>query len=193
MTGTRIHLAIGVCVVAALVVAGVAAGAPAPVKVKGTQTVIDEAKGQYEMQGSLVGKWNVTAFKTNYQGPDGEFVGSGKEMFSGCHDADGNGTCGAGEPTGTLRFSFVYWANFHPKTQALVRGECVHPVTGGTGGFKNVKGIIHMVDRPAGKTVKTTYAGSLLFPGATTASVSSTVTRGLASIESVAGARSCGH
>ena len=42
-----------------------------------------------------------------------------------------------------------------------------------------------MVDRPAGKEVKTTYAGSLLFPGATTASVSSTA--GNRSLASVAG------
>ena len=47
MTGTRIHLAIGACIVGALVVAGVAVGAPAPVKVKGTQTVINEAKGKF--------------------------------------------------------------------------------------------------------------------------------------------------
>jgi len=186
----KVSLAIGPCVVAALVVAGTAASANAPVKVKGTQTVIDEAKGKYEMHGSLVGKWNTTAFKTDYQGTDGEFVGSGKEVFSGCHDADGNGTCDAGEPTGTLRFTFIYWATFNPKTQALVRGECVHPVTGGTGGFRNVKGIVHMVDRPAGKEVKTTYTGSLLFPGATTASVSST--SGSRSLASVAGARTCG-
>ena len=53
MTGTRIHLAIGACIVAALVVAGAAVGAPAPVKVKGTQTVINEAKGKFEMHGSL--------------------------------------------------------------------------------------------------------------------------------------------
>jgi hypothetical protein len=186
----RISLAIGPCVVAALALVGMAASANSPVKIKGTQTVIDEAKGQYEMHGSLVGKWNTTAFKTNYQGTDGEFVGSGKEVFSGCHDADASGTCDAGEPTGTLRFSFIYWATFNPKTQALVRGECVHPVTGGTGGFKNVKGIVHMVDRPAGKEVKTTYSGSLLFPGATTASVSSTA--GSRSLQGVA-ARTCGH
>ena len=186
----RISLAIGPCVVAALALVGMAASANSPVKIKGTQTVIDEAKGQYEMHGSLVGKWNTTAFKTNYQGTDGEFVGSGKEVFSGCHDADASGTCDAGEPTGTLRFSFIYWATFNPKTQVLVRGECVHPVTGGTGGFKNVKGIVHMVDRPAGKEVKTTYSGSLLFPGATTASVSSTV--GSRSLQGVA-ARTCGH
>ena len=187
----KISLAIGPCVVAALVVVAAAAGGTAPVKVRGTQTVIDEAKGKYEMHGSLVGKWNTTAFKIDYQGPDGEFVGSGKELFSGCHDADANGTCDAGEPTGTLSFSFVYWANFNPKTQALVRGECVHPVTGGTKGFRNVKGIIHMVDRPAGKDVRTTYSGSLLFPGATTASVSSTA--GSRSLASVTAARTCGH
>ena len=191
MTAPRIPLALGACVAAALVVAGVAAGAQAPVKIKGTQTVIDEAKGKFEMHGSLVGKWNTTAFKINYQGTDGEFVGSGREIFSGCHDADATGTCDAGEPTGTLRFTFVYWANYNPKTKALVRGECVHPVTGGTGGFKNVKGIIHMVDRPVGKEVKTTYSGSLLFPGATTASVSSTA--GNRALASIAGARTCGH
>ena len=94
-------------------------------------------------------------------------------MFKGCLDADGDGTCAAGDPTGTLRFSFIYWATFDPKTDALVRGDCVHPVTGGTGGFAKAKGVIHMIDTPAGSGVKTTYTGSLLLPGVAPAAVGS--------------------
>lgn len=177
------------CAAASLVVVAVAAATTDPVKLKGTQTVIDEAKGRYAMQGSLIGRWNTTAFKVDYDGPDGEFVGSGKELFTGCQDADKNGACGAGDPTGTLRFSFIYWATFDPKSKTLVRGECVHPVTGGTGGFTKAKGVIHMTDLPSAGGVHTTYTGSLLLAGPSTSSIGPGGGRTLATLSSL---RTCG-
>ena len=154
------------------------AGGPTPVTVKGIQTVVNESQGKYAMQGDLVGKWNTTAFTTHYAGADGQFVGSGKELFSGCRDADRSGACEASEPTGTIRFSFVYWATYDPKTKALVKGQCVHPVLGGTGAFAGVKGVVHMKDTPTPGGVRTTYTGTLLYSGSSTASAG---TRDLAS------------
>ena len=137
------------------------------IKVSGTQTVTDEAAGLYEMQGALVGKWSTTAFTENYKTPS-TFVGSGKEKFVGCLDTDRNGTCDTGEPTGTMGFTFIYWATFDPKSQALVRGACVHPVSGATGGFAGAKGVLFMKDTPAGKDVRTTYTGTLTIPSVRT-------------------------
>jgi hypothetical protein len=160
--------------------ASAADGAAAPITVKGTQTVVNESLGKYTVQGDLLGTWNVTAFTPNYQGPDGQFVGSGKEVFTGCRDADRSGACDAAEPKGSIRFSFVYWATYDPKTEALVKGQCVHPVLGGTGPFAGIKGVIHMKDLPTRKGVRTTYTGTLAYGGSTTPTTSSLVTRELA-------------
>ena len=145
--------------VAAVWASTAAAGAAPPVTVKGTQTVVNESKGKYTVQGDLLGTWNITAFTTHYQGSEGQFVGSGKELFAGCRDVDRSGACDTGEPKGTIRFTFIYWATLDPKTQALVKGQCVHPVLGGTGAFAGVKGIIHMTDSPTPSGVRTTLHG----------------------------------
>jgi hypothetical protein len=173
----------GAAVLAAASLAGSASAATtaaAPITVKGTQTIVNEAKGKFAMQGDLVGTWNMTAFATHYEGPDGQFVGSGKELFSGCRDADRSGGCDAAEPKGTIRFTFVYWAKFDPKSKALVTGQCVHPVLGGTGAFAGVKGVIHMLDRPTASGIKTTYTGTLLYAGSSAASTNSVASRELA-------------
>ncbi len=181
MTITRWVSILAVAALAVVAAAGATAAGPALITVKGTQTVVNESKGIYAMQGDLVGSWRMTAFTTNFQGSDGQFVGSGKELFSGCRDADRNGACDNGEPKGTIRFSFVYWATFDPKTKALVRGQCVHPVLGGTGAFAGAKGVIHMTDRPtASGAVRTTYTGTLVYDAASTASASAPTTRALA-------------
>jgi hypothetical protein len=159
-----IGLAACLCV---LGLAGAATAATVPLK--GTQTVVDESKGSYEVQGSLLGKWQATAFTQHYATPE-RFVASGRERFTGCLDLDRNRTCDAGEPSGSLRFTFIYWASFNPTTKALLRGACVHPVVGGTGDFAKSTGVVHMTDLPVGKTVRTTYTGELTVPGALTTS-----------------------
>ena len=181
----RIRISAAVLAAASLAAAVWAAGAvaaadPPSVTVKGTQTIVNESKGKFAVQGDLLGTWDVTAFTIHYQGPDGKFVGSGKELFKGCRDGDRNGSCDAGESKGTIRFTFIYWATYNPKTRALVKGQCVHPTLGGTGAFAGVKGVIHMVDRPSAKGVKTTYTGTLSYRGASSAATSALVTRELA-------------
>ena len=178
------RITIAAAVIAAAVFTGSASAAKnaaAPITVKGVQTIVDEAKGKFEMKGDLVGAWNMTAFTPHYMGPDGQFVGSGKELFTGCRDANRNGSCEASEQRGTIRFTFIYWATYKPNTQVLLKGQCVHPVTGGTGAFAGVKGVIHMQDRPSPAGVKTTYTGTLLYAGAASASTNSLATRELAS------------
>jgi hypothetical protein len=190
----RKHVVVGVvaAMLAGLVaaVASADSGTPGPITLKGHQIAVDEANGLYTMTGSLVGKWDVDTYHPLFEGKDGQLVATGKETFIGCHDLDGSGACDAGEPDGRLRFLYVYWATFEPKTHALVRGECMHPIVGGTGGFVGAKGFVHMWDRPAGKTVVTTYTGSIQYAKPlTTSSLPGPGTRSLASI---APAHGCG-
>lgn len=181
-------LMIAVVGIASTVVAVAAAATGSTVlTVRGTQTIVDEQKGRYAMHGSLVGAWSTTAFTLNYAGADGQVVGSGKETFAGCHDTDRNGSCDAGEPKGTLRFSFVYWGTYKPGTKTLVKGQCVHPVVGGTGAFSKAKGVIHMTDRPSKGGVLTTYTGTLDVPGLPASSTPAPSQRTPQSVSSVAG------
>lgn len=161
----RLAAVVSVCLaVLAIVSLAASAASSRPLVVRGTQTVVDEPTGRFQMHGSLVGSWNTTAFTLHYAGADGQLVGSGKETFRGCHDTDRSGACDDGEPAGTLRFTFAYWATYKPGTEDLVRGQCIHPVVGGTGAFAGAKGVIHMTDRPSKRGVLTTYAGTLDVP-----------------------------
>lgn len=160
--------AAAVLTVAALAGQSLAArSASAPIRVTGTQTEVNEAKGQYQMHGSLVGPWQMTGFKPLYFSPT-QFAGKGTELFNGCLDSNRNGTCDAGEPTGTLRFAATFWGETNPATKKEIRGGCYHQVTGGTGGFAGAKGVIAMIDSPVGATVKTTYRGELQLAGTST-------------------------
>jgi hypothetical protein len=158
----RVRLAVSSVFVLAVVLAVAGPAGAKTIQVAGTQTVVDEAAGAYEMHGSLVGKWNITAFKEHFKDAS-NFVGSGKETFVGCIDSNRNAACDEGEPSGSMKFTFVYWATLDPATGALVRGQCVHPVAGGNGSFVGAKGVIVMKDKPVGDEVKTTYTGTLAF------------------------------
>ena len=142
-----------------------AGSANAPIRVTGTQTEVDMAKGKFQMHGSLVGPWQITSFKPTYVS-ETQFAANGTEVFSGCLDSNRNGTCETGEPKGTLNFSAKFWGEMNPKTKQETRGGCFHAVTGGSGDFAKAKGVISMIDTPAGKTVKTTYRGELQLAGA---------------------------
>ena len=162
------------------------AGTPVSVDVTGTQTVIDEAAGTFAMHGSLVGTWYNTKFVPRYASAS-QFVASGKELFVGCLDSNANGSCDTKEPAGDLKFTFMYWASLDPATGALLHGNCVHPITGGSGSFRKAAGVIFMEDTPTGDTVVTTYKGTVEYQAAT--SHQAAKDRTLAS----AGARAAGH
>jgi hypothetical protein len=161
---------------------------PTAVSVSGTQTVIDESTGTFAMQGSLVGAWNITKFVTHYAS-DSQYVASGKELFVGCLDDNKNGTCDKKEPAGSLKFTFIYWASFDPASGALIHGQCVHPILGGTGSFHKASGVIFMEDTPVGDSVETTYTGTLAYSAAAPKSghAASAHARRLAAATSTAG------
>jgi len=134
--------------------------APAAAKtyaVSGKQIAVNEAKGKYRMEGGLDGKWAVTSFKQLATSP--LYRGKGTEKFKGCLDRERNG-CGAGDPSGTLSFKFLYWGLFGPG-DSLVWGSCWHPITGGTGDFAGARGVLVMADTPVGAKVSTAYTGNV--------------------------------
>jgi hypothetical protein len=153
----------------ALASAGRAAGsaerkAAVVAQVRGTQVPVNPANGRYEMRGDLVGEWLVVSGKILHDSST-LLVVSGKERFKGCLDRDGDARCEGGEPSGAMRFAYLYWASFDSGGN-LIRGKCVHPVTRGSGAFTGARGVLRMYDRPvAGGEVRTTYRGRLVLPG----------------------------
>ena len=59
------------CATASLVAVSLASAESGPVKLKGTQTVVNEAKGLYTMKGSLIGSWKTI-------GVQGQLLGAGR-------------------------------------------------------------------------------------------------------------------
>ena len=101
-----------------------------------------------EMAGSLDGCWYtyVSDAKTN---PSGTYQETGTELFVGCL----NGTT-CGEFTTTYRFTGKFTA-----TGAEIHGRCQHPVTGTTGDFAGMSGVILFKDDPANQ--KFYYRGNI--------------------------------
>jgi hypothetical protein len=125
--------------------------------VSGKQIEVNEKAGTSKMTGGLLGNWKITSFTETAQQP--VFRGKGTESFSGCIDRQLDGSC-AGDPSGTLKFKFRYWAKFG-KGDAVELGTCAHPVTGGSGDFAGASGFLMMVDTPTKKApfVETNYEG----------------------------------
>ena len=88
------------------------------------------------MFGGLVGDWRTTSFETTAQAPP--FEAKGTERFSGCLDRRRDRSC-AGDPSGTLSFSFLQWAKYDP---------------GGPG-------VVTFVDTPTRHGVRTVYIGNV--------------------------------
>ena len=163
----------GLAALAALSVLGaataegsVSTGPSVSVDVSGTETVVDEAAGTFALHGSLTGTWYTTTFVPRYTSSS-HFVATGKELFVGCLDSNGNGSCDSGEAAGKLKFTFMYWASFDPATGALLHGNCVHPIIGGSGDFRKAAGVVFMEDTPTGNTVVTRYTGTVEYRAAT--------------------------
>jgi hypothetical protein len=117
--------------------------------VSGSQTLVNEGAGLYAMQGSLVGKWQMTSFATRSESTRNNvytIVGTGTETFDGCLDADRSGSCEAGEPTGTIDFAFVFRGTYDATTGAQLSGACIHPVVGGTSDFSRTRGVLAFRD-----------------------------------------------
>lgn len=136
-------------------------GASRTVHVRGEQIPVDATKGTYVMRGDLVGDWLYIPQTPPLHDVDTLYVEAGTEVFRGCIDRNGNGTCGRRDHRGELRLAFIYWASFDLDGK-LIRGQCVHPITGGNGAFTGARGVLNMVDVPRGDAVRTTYRGSIV-------------------------------
>lgn len=155
-----IWLAASVLGAAAALTATGAASAAGTTQVDGIQTLIsvgdpfDPADDAYWMDGygdgraALIGYWRTTSFLIGVLTPSGVVTGTGTEEFEGCLDANGDGSCGADERTGSLSFSFESSAKYDLVTFAEQHGRCHHPITGGTGDFAGATGGVHFTDDP---------------------------------------------
>ena len=160
---------LGLGIVAAAAVVALVAAAPASAKsktyaVSGAQIPVDVNAGTYKMTGGLIGDWATTSFTELAKSPI--YKGKGTEKFSGCLDRHHDGSC-KGDPSGTLKFDFRYWASFTAAGD-LVWGSCWHPITGGTGDFAGAVGVLTMVDTPTGaggQDATTAYVGNVTLKG----------------------------
>jgi hypothetical protein len=146
---------------AAALALAASAGAATTYQVSGKQTVVDEAAGTFRMHGGLIGDWAITSFTEIAKAP--VYRAKGTELFAGCLDVGRDGSC-KGDPTGKLRFTISYWAQFDAQG-GLVWGSCYHPITGGTGAFAGAAGVLMMVDTPTAQGVSTSYIGNVTLNG----------------------------
>jgi len=96
--------------------------------------VVDPALGISEMSGSLVGTWYTTTFQCNTTPAGDRWPCTGTELFVGCLDASGDGTCGQ-EQVGTLEFEFNFTGT------RVGNGRCQHVITSGSGVFMGASGV----------------------------------------------------
>lgn len=150
----------GTAAVAALALAAPAGAAT--YQVWGKQKVVDANAGTYKMSGGLRGTWATTSFEEVATEP--YYEGTGTELFEGCLDRRRDRSC-AGDPSGTLSFSFRYWGLYgSDDPSSLVWGACWHPVVEGSGAFAGARGVLTFVDSPTPGGVRTAYIGSLTLP-----------------------------
>ena len=112
------------------------------------------------MAGGLVGSWAITSFK-ELKNKGVVFKAKGTESFNGCMDLGHDGSC-TGDPSGTMDFTFKYWAKLSPDDKVQL-GTSGHPVVSGTGGFAGATGFLMLVDTPIKKKpfTKTHYEGDI--------------------------------
>ncbi len=128
------------------------------VRVAGQQIPVDVTNGLYDMRGSMIGSWQYIPTKVLHDVPT-LYAEAGVEVFTGCIDRrPKDGRCTDRDYRGELHLAFLYWASFDLSGN-LLKGQCVHPVTGGKGAFAGARGLLTMVDRPVGDEVRTTYRG----------------------------------
>ena len=173
----RVHLvllAAAVLVAAALAASGTAS-ANGTTQVDGVQTLVslgdpfDATDDVYWMDGSgggapaLIGLWYTRTFELGVFTPSGVLTGTGTEEFVGCLDADGDRTCDATEPEGTLWFAYESSAKYDPFTFAQFHGRCHHVITSGTGDFAGATGQVRFKDDP--ETGCAYYSGHVALGG----------------------------
>jgi hypothetical protein len=133
------------------------------VHVAGDQLLVDVTGDvtQYAMEGALVGEWLLQPLAPLYKSAT-FYSDAGHETFTGCIDRDRDSKCGERDSRGTMNTTYLYWASFESDGVTLIQGQCLHPITGGTGAFRGARGQLNMYDRLVGDEVKTTYRGDIM-------------------------------
>jgi len=161
--------------VAALATAATGAAARGNTQVDGVMALVslgdpfDPTDDVYSMDGygggaaALVGLWYTRTFELGVFTPSGVVTGTGTEEFVGCLDDDGDGSCGAAEPWGTLWFAYESSAKYDPVTFAQFHGRCHHVITSGTGDFAGASGQVRFKDDP--ETGCSYYSGHVALGG----------------------------
>jgi hypothetical protein len=87
------------------------------------------------LTGNLEGCWYtfVSSAKGN---PSGTYQETGTELFVGCLNTT---TCG------TFSTTYTFTGKFTPSL-AEIHGRCQHSITGGTGGFAGLSGVVNFKD-----------------------------------------------
>ncbi|HEU4657993.1 MAG TPA: hypothetical protein VFR97_10725 [Capillimicrobium sp.] len=149
------------------VLAALAVAAPAAAEtysVSGESITVDPDAGTARMTGGLLGDFKLVAYHQLAEPPN--VRARGRERFRGCVDRERDGAC-TGDPSGTLRFRFLYWAQV--EGESLIWGSCWHPVVRGTGAFRGARGVLTMVDTPQPDgSVRTDYIGTITTAGGAT-------------------------
>jgi hypothetical protein len=151
--------------VAAVAAASVAVPAFATTyKVSGQQIADNPDGSQAHVTGGLLGSWRLTSFKQTGKKP--LIRAKGTERFVGCIDVALDGNC-TGDPSGTLKLTFRYWAKPGSAPGTVAWGSCWHPITKGTGDFAGATGVLTMVDTPMPDgSLQTDYIGNVTIAGA---------------------------
>lgn len=114
--------------------------------------------GTFVMSGDLVGCWYTDTADLVSASAGGTAVFAGTEHFTGCIDADHNGSCGGSDPTGTWHTTFTFTAKFDANG-GEIHGRCHHPIVSGSGDFANASGVISFHDIVDGSVVTSRYSG----------------------------------
>ncbi|HEY5846601.1 MAG TPA: hypothetical protein VIT42_07410 [Microlunatus sp.] len=138
---------------------------PRTVQVTGEQFSIPGTP-HFTMEGDLVGDWYYYPQIVLHDVPS-LYSEAGDEVFIGCLDGNHDGDCNdRRDLKGELHTVFLTWASFTTDRggdrSTLIKGRCVHPVTGGRGAFQGSRGVVDMVDRLDDGVVKTRYSGELV-------------------------------
>jgi hypothetical protein len=70
--------------------------------------------------------------------------------------------CDSSDTSGELRFDYLLWIKYDPKTGQPIEGKCVHPITSGTKDFADTRGVLTMHDAPPGHEKIHTYQGEIV-------------------------------
>ena len=140
---------------------------PTTVQVRGRQFPVDAEQGRYSMLGDLIGRWTVRSApgSAGYSIPETPWtrVETGHERFVGCLDRNYSQRCDTGEPSGALSFDYALWKQYDPDFGWLIRGKCLHAITGGSGDFTGARGVLLMYRGPVGRgeVVNSMYKGEI--------------------------------